>query len=101
MAIPTSVASAAAVEVSGVGRVFHAKGGPVTALRDIDLRIEPGELFGLLGPNGAGKSTLISLVMAFNRPMKGKVLVDGKDLSDIPLRDYREQLASVLQENFL
>ena len=39
--------------------------------------------------------------MAFNRPLKGRVLVDGRDLGDIPLRDYREQLASVLQENFL
>ena len=39
--------------------------------------------------------------MAFNRPLKGRILVDGQDLSDIPLRDYREQLASVLQENFL
>ena len=59
MAISTPAASAAAVEVSGVGRVFQAKGGSVTALHNIDLRIEPGELFGLLGPNGAGKSTLI------------------------------------------
>ena len=39
--------------------------------------------------------------MAFNRPNKGRIVVDGKDLNDIPLRDYREQLASVLQENFL
>ena len=39
--------------------------------------------------------------MAFNRPLKGRVLVDGRDLGEIPLRDYREQLASVLQENFL
>ena len=39
--------------------------------------------------------------MAFNRPTKGRVLVDGKDLADLRLMDYREQLASVLQENFL
>ena len=54
-----------------------------------------------MGSSGSGKSTLISLVMAFNRPNKGRILVDGRDLNDIPLRDYREQLASVLQENFL
>jgi len=40
-------------------------------------------------------------VMAFNRPLRGRVLVDGRDLADIPLREYRERLASVLQENFL
>ena len=39
--------------------------------------------------------------MAFNRPLKGRVVVDGRDLATMPLRDYREQLASVLQENFL
>jgi subfamily B ATP-binding cassette protein MsbA len=54
-----------------------------------------------VGSSGSGKSTLISLVMAFNRPLKGRILVDGRDLAGIPLRDYREQLASVLQENFL
>jgi subfamily B ATP-binding cassette protein MsbA len=54
-----------------------------------------------VGSSGSGKSTLISLVMAFNRPLKGRILVDGRDLATIPLRDYRDQLASVLQENFL
>jgi subfamily B ATP-binding cassette protein MsbA len=39
--------------------------------------------------------------MAFNRPLKGRILVDGRDVATIPLRDYRDQLASVLQENFL
>ena len=47
--------SSAAVEARGIGRVFQAKGGPVTALQGVNLRIEPGELFGVLGPNGAGK----------------------------------------------
>ena len=46
--------SPAAVQATGIGRIFQAKGGPVTALDGIDLRIEPGELFGVLGPNCAG-----------------------------------------------
>ncbi|MET0166281.1 MAG: ATP-binding cassette domain-containing protein, partial [Vicinamibacterales bacterium] len=53
------------------------------------------------GSSGSGKSTLISIVMAFNRPTSGRVLVDGRDLEDVKLTDYREQLASVLQDNFL
>ena len=61
----------------------------------------PGTTTALVGSSGSGKSTLISLVMAFNRPLQGRILVDGRDLATIPLRDYREQLASVLQENFL
>jgi len=70
-------------------------------LKGITFEATPGTTTALVGSSGSGKSTLISLVMAFNRPLKGRVLVDGRDLADVPLRDYREQLASVLQENFL
>ncbi|MEO8682020.1 MAG: ABC transporter ATP-binding protein [Vicinamibacterales bacterium] len=74
-------------------------GAPV--LKDVSFVAKPGTTTALVGSSGSGKSTLISLVMAFNRPLKGRVMVDGQDLNDVPLRDYREQLASVLQENFL
>jgi ABC-type multidrug transport system fused ATPase/permease subunit len=49
----------------------------------------------------SGKSTLLSLVMAFNRPKSGRILVDGRDLTSVRLRDYRSQLGVVLQDNFL
>ena len=55
----------------------------------------------LVGSSGSGKSTLISLVMAFNRPTRGRVLIDGQDLEEIQLSSYRGQLGIVLQENFL
>ncbi len=74
-------------------------GSPV--LKGVTFHAAPGTTTALVGSSGSGKSTLISLVMAFNRPLKGRVVVDGRDLNDVPLRDYREQLASVLQENFL
>jgi ABC-type multidrug transport system fused ATPase/permease subunit len=70
-------------------------------LRAVSFHAAPGTTTALVGSSGSGKSTLISLVMAFNRPLKGRILVDDRDLATIPLRDYREQLASVLQENFL
>jgi ABC-type multidrug transport system fused ATPase/permease subunit len=73
----------------------------VPVLKNVTFHAAPGTTTALVGSSGSGKSTLISLVMAFNRPNQGRILVDGKDLNDIPLRDYREQLASVLQENFL
>jgi subfamily B ATP-binding cassette protein MsbA len=74
-------------------------GQPV--LKGVSFHAAPGTTTALVGSSGSGKSTLTSLVMAFNRPLKGRILIDGRDLGDIPLRDYREQLASVLQENFL
>ena len=77
----------------------YTPGQPV--LKGVSFRAAPGTTTALVGSSGSGKSTLISLVMAFNRPLKGRITVDGRDLDGIPLRDYREQLASVLQENFL
>ncbi|MEQ1574186.1 MAG: ABC transporter ATP-binding protein [Vicinamibacterales bacterium] len=70
-------------------------------LRGVSFQARAGSTTALVGSSGSGKSTLISLVMAFNRPTRGRVLVDGHDLADVRLVDYREQLASVLQENFL
>jgi subfamily B ATP-binding cassette protein MsbA len=75
------------------------EGQPV--LRGVTFEAPAGTTTALVGSSGSGKSTLISIVMAFNRPTKGRVLVDGKDLAELRLMDYREQVASVLQENFL
>jgi subfamily B ATP-binding cassette protein MsbA len=77
---------------------YH-EGQPV--LKGVSFEARPGTTTALVGPSGSGKSTLIGLVMAFNRPTRGRVLVDGRDLATVPLRAYREQLASVLQESFL
>ncbi len=74
-------------------------GQPV--LRGVSFRADAGTTTALVGSSGSGKSTLISLVMAFNTPTSGRLLVDGRDLATLRLMDYREQLASVLQENFL
>jgi subfamily B ATP-binding cassette protein MsbA len=75
------------------------EGQPV--LRGVSFTAPAGTTTALVGSSGSGKSTLISLVMAFNRPTSGRILIDGRDLADVRLMDYREQLASVLQENFL
>src|SRR5687767_8521008 len=74
-------------------------GQPV--LRGVSFAAPAGTTTALVGSSGSGKSTLISLVMAFNRPTRGRVLIDGEDLESMRLLDYRHQLASVLQENFL
>ncbi|HEX4998292.1 MAG TPA: ABC transporter ATP-binding protein [Terriglobia bacterium] len=73
----------------------------VPVLKDISFQAPPGSTTALVGSSGSGKSTLISLVMAFNRPLSGRVLIDGRDLATTPLRDYRANLGVVLQDNFL
>jgi ABC-type multidrug transport system fused ATPase/permease subunit len=70
-------------------------------VQDIDLHAAPGTTTALVGPSGAGKSTIINLVMAFHRPQQGRIVVDGVDLAELRLRDYRRQLGVVLQDNFL
>ena len=73
----------------------------VPVLKGVSFRAPAGSTTALVGSSGSGKSTLISLVMAFNRPKHGRILVDGRDLSTVRLRDYRAQLGVVLQDNFL
>jgi ATP-binding cassette, subfamily B, putative efflux pump len=73
----------------------------VPVLKHVSFRAPAGTTTALVGSSGSGKSTLISLVMAFNRPISGRIFVDGSDLSTVRLRDYRSQLGVVLQDNFL
>ncbi len=70
-------------------------------LHEVSFSAPAGSTTALVGSSGSGKSTLISLVMAFNRPLSGKVRVDGLDLAGVRLSEYRAQLGVVLQENFL
>jgi subfamily B ATP-binding cassette protein MsbA len=73
----------------------------VPVLKHVAFRAPAGSTTALVGSSGSGKSTLISLVMTFNRPTSGRVLVDGQDLTAVKLRDYRGHLGVVLQDNFL
>ena len=70
-------------------------------VRNVSLHAPPGTTTALVGPSGAGKSTLINLVMAFHRPREGRILVDGTDLAELRLSDYRSQVGVVMQDNFL
>ncbi|HTC58050.1 MAG TPA: ABC transporter ATP-binding protein [Candidatus Sulfotelmatobacter sp.] len=70
-------------------------------LHDISFRAEPGTVTALVGSSGSGKSTTIGLISAFYVPTKGKILVDGTDLSTVRLDSYRTRLGVVLQESFL
>src|SRR5690606_9925226 len=73
----------------------------VPVLRDVSFHAPAGTRAARVGPSGAGKGTLIGLVRAFARPQTGRVVVDGRDLTQLKLRDYRSQIGVVLQDNFL
>src|SRR3954452_14916429 len=73
----------------------------VPVLKHVSFTAKAGTTTALVGSSGSGKSTLISLVMAFNRPLSGRIFIDGRDLATVRLRDYRTQLGVVLQDNFL
>jgi subfamily B ATP-binding cassette protein MsbA len=77
----------------------YREGMPV--LKDISFTAKEGTTTALVGSSGSGKSTLISLIMAFTRPLKGRITVAGRDIAQVRLHDYRKQLGVVLQDNFL
>jgi len=70
-------------------------------LRDISFVVNPGDRVGVMGSTGAGKSTLISLLVRFYDPSSGAILIDGTDIRDFRLADYRAQFGIVLQEPVL
>jgi len=76
------------ISVSGLNKTYA---GGFQALRDINLNIRSGEIFGLLGPNGAGKTTLISIICGITNPTSGSITVDGYDI----FKNYRESRALI------
>ncbi len=69
------------IVVEGVAKSY----GDVSALEDVSVTIGPRTLTALLGPSGCGKSTLLRLIAGFDRPERGRILIDGEDATDIPL----------------
>lgn len=71
------------------------------ALRDVSLSIPAGETIALVGPSGAGKTTLSNLVARFYNPTEGRVMLDGRDVTEIEVESYRRLLGIVEQDVFL
>ena len=91
----------AIIEVKNLGKSFSSKNGPVVALRDINLRIEQGNIFGIIGMSGAGKSTLVRCINLLERPTQGEVIFDGKDLcklSNKELSAARRSMGMIFQQ---
>ncbi len=86
------------IEFDNVSFAYEAD---VPVLKGISFTADAGTTTALVGSSGSGKSTILSLVLNFIQPNSGRILIDGKDLETVRLRDYRSHLGVVLQDNFL
>ena len=88
------------IELKNLSKTYSSASGSVEALRDINLTIEDGEIFGIIGLSGAGKSTLVRCINLLERPTAGQVLIDGKDLMALPrpeLLKMRRSISMIFQ----
>ncbi|MGX8686274.1 MAG: methionine ABC transporter ATP-binding protein, partial [bacterium] len=88
------------VEVQHLYKTFQVKDAQVEALRDINLQIEKGDIYGIIGMSGAGKSTLVRCLNYLEVPTKGSVLVEGQPLSRMSgpqLRQLRSRISMIFQ----
>ncbi|MEC4807410.1 MAG: ABC transporter ATP-binding protein [Jaaginema sp. PMC 1079.18] len=70
-------------------------------LKDLNFTVKPGEKIALVGPTGAGKSSIIRLLCRLYEPSRGRILVDGIDIRDLPQAELRRHIGVILQESFL
>lgn len=88
------------IEIKDLTKEFQTADGTVEALRNVNLNIQNGDIYGIIGMSGAGKSTLVRCINMLERPTKGQVLIDGQDiakLSDKELRAVRRDVTMIFQ----
>lgn len=88
------------IELNAVSKVFDDGGRRVEAVKDVNLRIADGEIFGIIGYSGAGKSTLVRCLNLLERPTTGEVRIDGVDLmhlNEAELRRMRRRIGMIFQ----
>ena len=79
------------IELKGITKTFGTGDGAVTALKDVDLTIYEGEIFGVIGLSGAGKSTLVRCINLLEKPTAGTVIVNGKELTKLSEKELRAE----------
>ncbi len=88
------------IELKKLSKVFESASGSVEALRDVDLTINDGEIFGIIGLSGAGKSTLVRCINLLERPSSGQVIIDGRDMTSLSrpeLLKMRRSISMIFQ----
>ena len=89
------------IEIKHLSKTFQMKDGAVNALKDINLTIPDGSIYGIIGMSGAGKSTLVRCINLLERPTGGSVVIDGvamETLSPASLRKRRREIAMIFQQ---
>lgn len=89
------------IEFENVSKVFQVKENKVNALKDVNLKIETGDIYGIIGFSGAGKSTLLRTINALEKPTTGRVLIDGEDINQLSpseLRKKRKNIGMIFQQ---
>jgi D-methionine transport system ATP-binding protein len=95
------VSSDSIIQIQSLEKTFQSKSGTVQALKDINLEIRRGEIFGIIGMSGAGKSTLVRCINLLERPTAGRVLFDGMDMTQLggaQLRRVRQSMGMIFQQ---
>ena len=98
--VERSASILALIELNHLTKTFKGKTQTVDALKDINLQIEQGDIFGIIGMSGAGKSTLVRCINFLEQPTSGSVVIDGKDLASLTpkeLRQLRQQVSMIFQ----
>jgi D-methionine transport system ATP-binding protein len=88
------------IQLRQVDKIYSTPVGPFHALREVDLTVAAGEIFGIIGRSGAGKSTLLRLLNLLEHPSRGEVLIDGHDIAQFDaasLRRLRQRIGVVFQ----
>ena len=73
----------------------------IPVLEDVSFECPPGQMLALVGPTGVGKTTITQLISRFYEPQKGRIRIDGHDISDITIESLRHNISTVLQDTFL
>ena len=90
-----------AYDLGHVAREEGPSASPEWVLRGVSFKVEPGRTLALVGHTGAGKTTIINLLLRFYDPQRGRILVDGVDVREIPLHELRALIGYVQQDIFL
>lgn len=83
------------IEIRHLTKNFEANGFTVNALKDVNIQIEKGEIYGIIGMSGAGKSTLVRSINFLERPTEGQVLIDGVDLANLSEKELRKKRSDI------
>lgn len=83
------------IQLENIEKTYKTKKGSLTAVDNVSIKIKKGEIFGIVGYSGAGKSTLLRCINLLERPSKGKVIIDGVDMTSLSTKELRKARQSI------